>query len=271
MGRPLPEAKVRDPEITGLEAAWDPSKPARAATAGRTTGPAHGGCRLERKSDLAAEPADRKELLPRLLLASDVIFRWLHLGRTSAPHGRPLQEWTSAACPAPSTVTVGEESGDGVVNHSSLCPHRAGRCAPPRPLLRPPASCLSLSAMHTEPGPVSTAALQVSDSKQLSLWPSFPSISWPLFSLFTVSLGRFLHWVRALLNCLVQPDSVIPQTITHQPVLSMGFFWQEYWSGLPCPPPGDLPDPSIEPCLFRLLHCRWILPHWATREALLRL
>ena len=27
----------------------------------------------------------------------------------------------------------------------------------------------------------------------------------------------------------------------------MGFFRQEYWSGLPCPPPGDLPDPGIEP------------------------
>ena len=29
--------------------------------------------------------------------------------------------------------------------------------------------------------------------------------------------------------------------------LSMGFSRQEYWSGLPCPPPGDLPDPEIEP------------------------
>ena len=27
----------------------------------------------------------------------------------------------------------------------------------------------------------------------------------------------------------------------------MGFFRQEYWSGWPCPPPGDLPDPGIEP------------------------
>ena len=26
----------------------------------------------------------------------------------------------------------------------------------------------------------------------------------------------------------------------------MGFCRQEYWSGLPCPPPGDLPDPGIE-------------------------
>ena len=27
----------------------------------------------------------------------------------------------------------------------------------------------------------------------------------------------------------------------------MGFSQQEYWSGLPCPPPADLPDPGIEP------------------------
>ena len=32
-----------------------------------------------------------------------------------------------------------------------------------------------------------------------------------------------------------------------QAALSVGFFRQEYWSGLPCPSPGDLPDPGIEP------------------------
>ena len=31
-------------------------------------------------------------------------------------------------------------------------------------------------------------------------------------------------------------------TVAHQAPLSMGFSRQEYWSGLPCPPPGDLPD-----------------------------
>ena len=36
-------------------------------------------------------------------------------------------------------------------------------------------------------------------------------------------------------------------TIARQAPLSMGFSRQEYWSGLPCPPPGDLPDPGIEP------------------------
>ena len=33
---------------------------------------------------------------------------------------------------------------------------------------------------------------------------------------------------------------------THQASLSMGFSRQEYQSGLPCSPPGDLPDPGIE-------------------------
>ena len=34
---------------------------------------------------------------------------------------------------------------------------------------------------------------------------------------------------------------------SNQATLSMGFSRQEYWSGLPCPPPGHLPDPGIEP------------------------
>ena len=38
-----------------------------------------------------------------------------------------------------------------------------------------------------------------------------------------------------------------PWTLVHQASLFMGFSRQEYWSGLPCPPPGDLPDPGIEP------------------------
>ena len=35
--------------------------------------------------------------------------------------------------------------------------------------------------------------------------------------------------------------------VPHQVLLSMGFFRQEYWSGLTFPPPRDLPDPRIEP------------------------
>ena len=38
-----------------------------------------------------------------------------------------------------------------------------------------------------------------------------------------------------------------PGTGAHQAPLSTGFPQQEYWSGLPCPSPGDLPDPGIKP------------------------
>ena len=38
-----------------------------------------------------------------------------------------------------------------------------------------------------------------------------------------------------------------PWTVVRQVPLPMGFSRQEYWSGLPFPSPGDLPDPGIEP------------------------
>ena len=36
-------------------------------------------------------------------------------------------------------------------------------------------------------------------------------------------------------------------TVAQQPSLSLGLFRQEYWSGLPFPSPGDLPNPGIKP------------------------
>ena len=39
---------------------------------------------------------------------------------------------------------------------------------------------------------------------------------------------------------------VIPGTIAHQAPLTMGFSRQEYWSGLPCPPPGNHPNSGME-------------------------
>ena len=44
---------------------------------------------------------------------------------------------------------------------------------------------------------------------------------------------------------------VTPWTVARQTPLSMGFSRQEYWSGLPCPLPGDLPDPGIEPAFLK--------------------
>ena len=43
------------------------------------------------------------------------------------------------------------------------------------------------------------------------------------------------------------PFFVTSWTAAHQSPLSMEFSRQEYWSGLPFPPPGDLPDPGIIP------------------------
>ena len=48
---------------------------------------------------------------------------------------------------------------------------------------------------------------------------------------------------ECMLSCSVMSNSLQP----HQAPLSLGFSRQEHWSGLPFPPPGDLPDPGIEP------------------------
>ena len=45
-------------------------------------------------------------------------------------------------------------------------------------------------------------------------------------------------------SCLTLCD---PWTVACQAPLSVGFYWQEYWSGLPFPAPGDIPNPGIEP------------------------
>ena len=43
------------------------------------------------------------------------------------------------------------------------------------------------------------------------------------------------------------PTLATPWTVALQGLLSMGFSRQEYWSRLPIPSPGDLPDPGIKP------------------------
>ena len=43
-----------------------------------------------------------------------------------------------------------------------------------------------------------------------------------------------------------RPTLCDPWTVAHQAPLSMGFSRKEYWSGVPCPPPEDLPHPVIK-------------------------
>ena len=58
-------------------------------------------------------------------------------------------------------------------------------------------------------------------------------------------------WWRGVHTCSVMCDSANLWTIAYQAPLSMGFSRQEYWNGLPCPPPADLLDPGIEPTSLR--------------------
>ena len=59
----------------------------------------------------------------------------------------------------------------------------------------------------------------------------------------------YLKWMfLSMLSCFSCVQLfVTPWTKIHQVLLSMGLFRQEYWSGLPCTPPGDLPDPGVQP------------------------
>ena len=75
----------------------------------------------------------------------------------------------------------------------------------------------------------------------------------PCVSLYLCCLGftKLLESINlccAVLSCFsrVQLFATL-WTVALQAPLSMGFSRQEYWSGLLCPPPGDLPDPGIEP------------------------
>ena len=57
---------------------------------------------------------------------------------------------------------------------------------------------------------------------------------------------------------------VTPWTVACQACLSTEFSRQEYWSGLPCPSPGDLSKPGIEPQVSCIAD--WFFTVWATRE-----
>ena len=96
-----------------------------------------------------------------------------------------------------------------------------------------------------------------------------------------MSRETILLCILVLLSCVnhMLSPSVCPTLCdpkdrkAHQAPLSMGFSKQEYWSGLPFPSPGDLPDPGIEPTSpVSLTKDKTLglgvrnLSHWTTRE-----
>ena len=69
-------------------------------------------------------------------------------------------------------------------------------------------------------------------------------------SLFLGSFSpKFLHIPKKACMCMLSRVRLCATlwTVACQAPLSMGFYRQEYWSGLPCPAPGDFLDPGIEP------------------------
>ena len=72
------------------------------------------------------------------------------------------------------------------------------------------------------------------------------------YQISDISLSNISLVVLLSCVCLTHCDLgvtviVIPRTVAHQAPLSMGLSRQENWSGLPFPPPEDLPDPRLEP------------------------
>ena len=77
-----------------------------------------------------------------------------------------------------------------------------------------------------------------------------------------------MHDVCCVLSCFSPVWLFVTLwTSAHQAPLSMGFSRQEYWCELPCPPPGDLPDPEIKPKSHVSCIGRWVLYHQGHLES----
>ena len=130
-------------------------------------------------------------------------------------------------------------------------------------------------------------------------WNKWKNIFCPRLACLNITQVSVLSVWPLVQLCPTLCDPMWPHG-AHRAPLSMGFTRQEYWSGLPCPPPGDLPNLGTEPrsppvqgdslssshhgsprvcslSLFQgvfpiqesnwgLLHCKRMLTSWATRE-----
>ena len=88
----------------------------------------------------------------------------------------------------------------------------------------------------------------------------------PFSPLLPSIMGKFLNitfypFCVCAQSCLTTFDTL---TVAHQAPLSMGFSRQEYWSGLPFPPPRDLPSPGIKPTSPALKVGSLLLIHWGS-------
>ena len=92
-----------------------------------------------------------------------------------------------------------------------------------------------------------------------------------LASTYSVPGTVLASWITSVNKTNIPPlmGRVTLWTIDCQTPLSMGFSKQEYWSRLPCTPPGYLPTQRLNPCLLCLLHWQGFFTTNATWEVVL--
>ena len=106
------------------------------------------------------------------------------------------------------------------------------------------------------------------------------SVRWDYLttSFFNVSPVSFIVWcglfhsplwvsVKAMLGHFSRVQRFAsPWAPALQAPLSMGFSWQAYWSGLPFPPPGDLPSSGVKAVSPALQVASLLLSHWGSSQ-----
>ena len=81
--------------------------------------------------------------------------------------------------------------------------------------------------------------------------------------------GLTVDCVRAMLSRLSRVQFFATLwTVACQAPLSVGFYKEEYWSGLPRPSPGDLPDPGVEPMSLMCQEGGYIIPESVSQSLL---
>ena len=187
-----------------------------------------------------------------------VLYHECHLGSTEAAgapskvFGANLQQPASAPLSWGPTLAVRACRSAGRATHSAEVPgnqHFPG--SSPQPMAGsswPGSKSYTIAAI---PGRVSAspAGWSLASSTPLISHLPYPASFPPGCSLG--SSPRNITVIKNLVarsasECSVVPNSAIPGTIASQDPLSMEFSRQEYWSGLPFPTPGDLPNPAIK-------------------------
>ena len=119
---------------------------------------------------------------------------------------------------------------------------------------------------HCSAGPWRCLSLKPSSNQQMKqCFRSWDRLQTPIITVIVMMIATNLYWwpFQAFVKSLTSVILCVPVcmlscfshvwlfatlwTVAHQAPLSMGLSRQEYWNGLPCPPPVDLPNPGVEP------------------------